>query len=48
VTTGEVEARYTLPISLSIDHRIIDGAVAAEFANQVLEYLNNPNLLLLE
>jgi pyruvate dehydrogenase E2 component (dihydrolipoamide acetyltransferase) len=48
VSTGEVEARYTLPISLSIDHRIIDGAVAAEFANQVLEYLNNPNLLLLE
>jgi len=48
VVDGEVEARYTLPISLSIDHRIIDGAVAAEFANQVLEYLNNPNLLLLE
>ena len=48
VIDGEVEARYTLPISLSIDHRIIDGAVAAEFANQVLEYLNNPNLLLLE
>lgn len=48
VVDGEVEARYTLPISLSIDHRIIDGAVAAEFANTVLEYLNNPNLLLLE
>jgi pyruvate dehydrogenase E2 component (dihydrolipoamide acetyltransferase) len=48
VVDGEVEARYTLPISLSIDHRIIDGAVAAEFANQVLEYLSNPNLLLLE
>jgi len=47
-STGEVEARYTLPISLSIDHRVIDGAVAAEFANKVLEYLNNPNLLLLE
>jgi pyruvate dehydrogenase E2 component (dihydrolipoamide acetyltransferase) len=48
VVDGEVEARYTLPISLSIDHRIIDGAVAAELANQVLEYLSNPNLLLLE
>ncbi|WP_158058480.1 dihydrolipoamide acetyltransferase family protein [Halorussus halophilus] len=48
VVDGEVEARYTLPISLSIDHRIIDGAVAAEFANTVLEYLHNPNLLLLE
>ena len=48
VVDGEVEARYTLPISLSIDHRVIDGAVAAEFANTVLKYLNEPKLLLLE
>ncbi|WP_423743526.1 2-oxo acid dehydrogenase subunit E2 (plasmid) [Haladaptatus sp. SPP-AMP-3] len=48
VVEGEVEARYTLPISMSIDHRIIDGAVVASFANQLLEYLHNPRLLLLE
>ncbi|WP_458207415.1 2-oxo acid dehydrogenase subunit E2 [Haladaptatus sp. NG-SE-30] len=48
VVGDEVEARYTLPISMSIDHRIVDGAVVAAFANQVLEYLNNPKLLLLE
>ena len=45
---GEVHAAHTLPLSLSIDHRIVDGAVAAEFTNTLIEYLENPNLLLLE
>ena len=38
----------TLPLSLSIDHRVVDGAVAAEFANTVMEHLENPLLLLNE
>jgi pyruvate dehydrogenase E2 component (dihydrolipoamide acetyltransferase) len=46
VEDGEVVARHTLPLSLSIDHRVVDGAVAAEFANRVMEYLNEPLLLL--
>ncbi len=45
---GEVRAAHTLPLSLSIDHRVVDGAVAAAFANRVMEYLENPMLLLLE
>ncbi|MGB9986842.1 2-oxo acid dehydrogenase subunit E2 [Salarchaeum japonicum] len=45
---GEVVAKETLPLSLSIDHRVIDGAVAAEFANTVQDYLENPSMLLLE
>ncbi|SDL88284.1 pyruvate dehydrogenase E2 component (dihydrolipoamide acetyltransferase) [Halogranum gelatinilyticum] len=48
VEDGEVVARHTLPLSLSIDHRILDGAVAAQFANKVMEYLQHPKLLLLE
>jgi pyruvate dehydrogenase E2 component (dihydrolipoamide acetyltransferase) len=48
VEDGEVVARHTMPLSLSIDHRILDGAVAAEFANKVMEYLQHPKLLLLE
>jgi pyruvate dehydrogenase E2 component (dihydrolipoamide acetyltransferase) len=48
VEDGEVVAKYTLPLSLSIDHRIVDGADAASFANTVIEYLENPSLLLLE
>lgn len=45
---GEVTAKHTLPLSLSIDHRVIDGAEAAAFTNTVIEYLENPTLLLLE
>jgi pyruvate dehydrogenase E2 component (dihydrolipoamide acetyltransferase) len=48
VKDGEVEAAYTLPISLSIDHRIVDGADGAQFANTFIEYVENPELLLLE
>jgi pyruvate dehydrogenase E2 component (dihydrolipoamide acetyltransferase) len=48
VADGEVVARHTLPLSLSADHRIVDGADAARFTNRVKEYLKNPKLLLLE
>jgi len=48
VDGGEVVARHTLPLSLSIDHRVVDGADAARFANTLIEYLENPDLLLLE
>jgi pyruvate dehydrogenase E2 component (dihydrolipoamide acetyltransferase) len=44
----EVVARETLPLSLSIDHRVIDGAEGAEFTNRVIDYLEQPNRLLLE
>ena len=45
---GEVEARRVMTLSLSINHRVIDGADAAQFVNTVKEYLENPELLLLE
>ncbi|CQH43872.1 dihydrolipoamide S-acyltransferase [Halobacterium hubeiense] len=45
---GEVRAAQTLPLSLSIDHRVIDGAEAARFTNYVMERLTDPELLLLE
>ncbi|WP_276260166.1 dihydrolipoamide acetyltransferase family protein [Haloglomus litoreum] len=48
VEDGEVVAKHTIPISLTIDHRVIDGADAAQFANTLMEYLQNPELLLLE
>jgi pyruvate dehydrogenase E2 component (dihydrolipoamide acetyltransferase) len=47
VEDGEVVAAHTLPLSLSIDHRVIDGAEAAGFTNTVIEYLEDPRLLLL-
>ncbi|WP_255198227.1 dihydrolipoamide acetyltransferase family protein [Halorarius litoreus] len=48
VEDGEVVPKWTIPISLSIDHRVIDGADAAQFANTLMNYLENPELLLLE
>jgi pyruvate dehydrogenase E2 component (dihydrolipoamide acetyltransferase) len=45
---GEVVPRHVMTLSLSIDHRVIDGAEAAQFTNALKEYLRNPSLLLLE
>ncbi|PSQ04990.1 branched-chain alpha-keto acid dehydrogenase subunit E2 [Halobacteriales archaeon QS_6_71_20] len=45
---GAVRAAKTLPLSLSIDHRVIDGAEAGRFTNFVIERLENPSLLLLD
>ncbi|NBI05382.1 dihydrolipoamide acetyltransferase family protein [Senegalia massiliensis] len=47
VKDGEIVIRDIVPISLSIDHRIIDGADAGRFLNKVKEYLQDPMLLLL-
>jgi pyruvate dehydrogenase E2 component (dihydrolipoamide acetyltransferase) len=47
VEAGEVVAAHTLPLSLAIDHRVIDGAEAAQFTNTVKEYLAEPTKLLL-
>ena len=44
----EIVPRHVMTLSLSIDHRVIDGAQAARFTNRVMEYLENPTLLLLE
>ncbi|NOX64223.1 MAG: dihydrolipoyllysine-residue acetyltransferase [Chlorobi bacterium] len=45
---GEFVPRLLLPLSLSYDHRVIDGADAARFIRWVSEALENPFLLSLE
>ncbi len=45
---GQFVARNLLPLSLSYDHRLIDGADAARFLRWVSEALENPFLLSLE
>jgi pyruvate dehydrogenase E2 component (dihydrolipoamide acetyltransferase) len=47
-TNGSFEARLMLPLSLSYDHRLIDGAAAARFLRWVCEALEDPILLALE
>ena len=36
-----------MPLSLSYDHRLIDGGAAARFLNEVIGYLETPGRLLL-
>ncbi len=43
-----IEPRSVMTLSLSFDHRLIDGAIGAQFTNTVMEYLETPELLLLE
>jgi pyruvate/2-oxoglutarate dehydrogenase complex dihydrolipoamide acyltransferase (E2) component len=35
-------------LSFSFDHRIVDGAIGAQFAATLIKYLEDPKLLLLE
>jgi len=42
---GQFEPRLMLPLSLSYDHRLIDGADAARFTRWVVEALEQPLLL---
>jgi pyruvate dehydrogenase E2 component (dihydrolipoamide acetyltransferase) len=48
VREGRAAARLVLPLSLTFDHQLIDGAEAARFLNLVMGYLEDPDLLLLE
>jgi pyruvate dehydrogenase E2 component (dihydrolipoamide acetyltransferase) len=43
----KIEPRLTMPLSLSYDHRIVDGAAASRFLNEVIGYLESPGRLLL-
>jgi pyruvate dehydrogenase E2 component (dihydrolipoamide acetyltransferase) len=47
VRDGQVVPRMMMPLSLSYDHRLIDGGTAARFLNEVIDYLQSPGKLLL-
>lgn len=48
IVDDEIAIRSMMGISLSFDHRIIDGDVAGAFMTSVREYLENPHKLILE
>ena len=45
---GQLETRLMIPLSLSYDHRIIDGADAARFARWICTALEQPLMIALE
>ena len=48
VKDGEIVAAPVLALSLSFDHRQIDGATGQNAMNHIKRLLNNPELLLME
>jgi pyruvate dehydrogenase E2 component (dihydrolipoamide acetyltransferase) len=48
VRDGQVVPRLLLPLSLSYDHRVIDGADGARFTRRLAEMLENPLVMLLD
>jgi pyruvate dehydrogenase E2 component (dihydrolipoamide acetyltransferase) len=48
VRNGKAVIRKILPLSLSFDHRVVDGAEAARFLNTIISHLEDPDLILLE
>jgi len=42
IRKGKIVPRHMLYLSLTLDHRVVDGAVAAEFMNEVVKVLENP------
>ncbi len=43
---GRIEIRPAMLITLTYDHRVVDGATAAKFTASVREYLENPYMML--
>ncbi len=47
VRHGKMEIRNMMEVTLSVDHRVVDGAVGAEFLQAFRHYVESPALLLL-
>ncbi|MFW6304433.1 MAG: dihydrolipoamide acetyltransferase family protein [Candidatus Saliniplasma sp.] len=48
IVDGEIVPRKVMHLSVSFDHRVVDGADAAEFMNTLIEYLENPEKIPLD
>ena len=48
VRNGEVVVAPVLALSLSFDHRIVDGATGQEALNHIIRLLNDPQLSMME
>ena len=48
VKDDQIVIGHILPLSLSVDHRIVDGGGATRFIRQVMDYLEDPVSMLME
>lgn len=44
---GELRFKPMMNLSLTADHRVVDGSKAAQFLNRLKEYIENPSILVL-
>jgi len=47
VKNGNIQVGKTMKMTLSVDHRVVDGSEAAKFIKTVQKYLESPSLLLI-
>ncbi|HEY4613565.1 MAG TPA: 2-oxo acid dehydrogenase subunit E2, partial [Bacteroidota bacterium] len=47
VKSGAIVIGHTMKVTLSSDHRIIDGAIAARFLQDLKKFIENPAALTL-
>ena len=45
---GKIEARKILPLSLTFDHRVADGAQASRFLAKIVRFMEDPALIFVE
>ncbi|MCJ7479125.1 MAG: 2-oxo acid dehydrogenase subunit E2 [Candidatus Nanohaloarchaeota archaeon QJJ-7] len=45
---GQVVVRNVMPLSMTFDHRVVDGAYAAQFMNELVTHLEDPDLLMMD
>ena len=48
VKGDQIQIGNVLPLSLSVDHRIVDGGDASRFINRIMDYLSDPVFMLME
>jgi pyruvate dehydrogenase E2 component (dihydrolipoamide acetyltransferase) len=48
VVDGAIVVRKMMPLSITFDHRVVDGGLAAKFMNCVIEHLEDVDLLLVD
>jgi pyruvate dehydrogenase E2 component (dihydrolipoamide acetyltransferase) len=44
---GAIKVRKVIHLSLTFDHRVLDGAEAQKFLNTLVRYLEDPELILM-
>lgn len=47
VRHGKIEIRNIVDLTLSVDHRVVDGAIGAQFLQALKHYIESPSLLLI-